>query len=943
MRKFTVMIALLLVVALATPAIGASFPDVPSNHWAYEAINELVAAGIIEGYPDGTYKGQRNLTRYEIAMIVSRVMDNMAEERAALMDKVESMEKKDSGLTTEQAQDVTAIVKALMEKNMPEAPEAPTELTDQQADQVVNLIEALTFEYQAELKVLRSDYDSLRADLGLLEDNLASVEERVTALENETPPVTFSGSYSVSATHRDVTKGDNSVDLGSAFNYYYVDAAPSDLDEDDYKEVVANVIETRIQDLFTDNQDQARFTEIADYYNGLFDDDLTYDEVNEGHLAEIAVYEFNHALTGYGADPTGVTGYFAASNGAIDTGDIDTEIDNFDTDMPALTTSIYNQDYIIQEDTSDESLALPMWDEGDSDAMAFEETAELTHTLNLNADINYGGFTGQAGISLEKLSSTDEVTFKSANLELENDEMVMVYNEANSVDYSDFAVYDQTFNAASFLYKPWGLSTFAGIDAVDTGDTFDELDVVWDENAAGTAYEVTFDGVSDDMTDYYVVGAQKTFALDMANVTTTFASRMNTDFEVESDADEDMVFGAEGSATLSGVDLMADVAASTDTDSEEYGTMFRINASTELTNAFTAGFDYKNRGENFSPLYENDAVFDDDDAAYDKYGAGLAEEMSGYGVSVNHDGSADNALVAGLDLDFGYDAVDYGEDENDTKMGLSGSMAVMENLTVNGSYTQLDEPSGNTDYDRETKMYSVGADFVPVENANVSASYSVNDPVEDDYTSDNGNSYAGQGVDVVNETTMSLSGSYDFTDYVSANASYKSIDGLDYYDGAKKSTTGLGVSLSDYPVMEGLTASASVDYESSTGEKFNDLDVTPDNTEDFNTFDVSANADLALEELETTKTTLKGGLAYTLNEKTALTYDLTYTTQEADDEVSELYSGNYMTNAVGVDYTFTEDASVTADYKHMNMDYDEGDGDEDWTAHELTAGVSISF
>jgi len=138
MRKFTVMIALLLVVALATPAIGASFPDVPSNHWAYEAINELVAAGVIEGYPDGTYKGQRNLTRYEIAMIVSRVMDNMAEQRQELMDEVESMQKKDSGLTTEQAQDVTAIVKALMEKNMPEAPEAPTELTDQQADQVVN-------------------------------------------------------------------------------------------------------------------------------------------------------------------------------------------------------------------------------------------------------------------------------------------------------------------------------------------------------------------------------------------------------------------------------------------------------------------------------------------------------------------------------------------------------------------------------------------------------------------------------------------------------------------------------------------------------------------------------------------------------------------------------------------------------------------------------------
>lgn len=190
MKKLTVIVALLLVVALATPAIGQSFPDVPSNHWAYEAVNQLVAAGIIEGYPDGTYKGQRNLTRYEIAMIVSRALDNIAEERQALMEKVESMEDKDSGLSTAQAQDVTAIVKSLIEKNMPEPQEPPTELTEQQADQVVNLIEALTFEYQAELKVLGSDIDELQMDM-------AEVEERVAALENEVPTVTFDGEIGI--------------------------------------------------------------------------------------------------------------------------------------------------------------------------------------------------------------------------------------------------------------------------------------------------------------------------------------------------------------------------------------------------------------------------------------------------------------------------------------------------------------------------------------------------------------------------------------------------------------------------------------------------------------------------------------------------------------------------------------------------------------------------
>src|SRR6056297_2738626 len=188
MRKFTVVIALLLVVALATPALGASFPDVPSNHWAYEAINKLVAAGIIEGYPDGTYKGQNNLTRYEIAMIVSRALDNISAERAEMMEKIDSMGEDKAGLTTEEAQDVTAIVKALIQKNMPEQPEMPENLTETQINEVANLVEALTFEYRAELKVLGSDIEDLQMDMD-------EVEARVAALETGTPVIAFSGSY----------------------------------------------------------------------------------------------------------------------------------------------------------------------------------------------------------------------------------------------------------------------------------------------------------------------------------------------------------------------------------------------------------------------------------------------------------------------------------------------------------------------------------------------------------------------------------------------------------------------------------------------------------------------------------------------------------------------------------------------------------------------------
>ena len=52
------------------------FPDVPSNHWAYEAVSDLSRRGLVEGYPNGTFGGDRLLTRYEFAEIVYRAIQN---------------------------------------------------------------------------------------------------------------------------------------------------------------------------------------------------------------------------------------------------------------------------------------------------------------------------------------------------------------------------------------------------------------------------------------------------------------------------------------------------------------------------------------------------------------------------------------------------------------------------------------------------------------------------------------------------------------------------------------------------------------------------------------------------------------------------------------------------------------------------------------------------
>jgi hypothetical protein len=74
MRYTAVALAAAVMFAMVAPAFAQPFADVPTNHWAYDAIAELAAKGLVEGYPDGTFKGDRAMTRYEMAMVVARLL-----------------------------------------------------------------------------------------------------------------------------------------------------------------------------------------------------------------------------------------------------------------------------------------------------------------------------------------------------------------------------------------------------------------------------------------------------------------------------------------------------------------------------------------------------------------------------------------------------------------------------------------------------------------------------------------------------------------------------------------------------------------------------------------------------------------------------------------------------------------------------------------------------
>ena len=82
-------------------AAEGSLADVPKDHWSYEAVNQLVKDGIIEGMPDGTYAGDRAISRYEMAVIVARATDKMEQANIADRALIEKMQSEyDSELKT---------------------------------------------------------------------------------------------------------------------------------------------------------------------------------------------------------------------------------------------------------------------------------------------------------------------------------------------------------------------------------------------------------------------------------------------------------------------------------------------------------------------------------------------------------------------------------------------------------------------------------------------------------------------------------------------------------------------------------------------------------------------------------------------------------------------------------------------------------------------------
>ena len=132
------------------PAAKADFPDVATDHWAYEAVDYLNEEGFVTGYPDGTFKGDRTLTRYEFAMVISRLYDQF-------LDLIEDAGGSEPGIDTQM------ILDTLIEEFQPELDEI-RELAESNAERI-GVLEGTVGEIDGRVEDLTSRVDSIQQPL----------------------------------------------------------------------------------------------------------------------------------------------------------------------------------------------------------------------------------------------------------------------------------------------------------------------------------------------------------------------------------------------------------------------------------------------------------------------------------------------------------------------------------------------------------------------------------------------------------------------------------------------------------------------------------------------------------------------------------------------------------------------------------------------------------
>jgi predicted porin len=160
--------------SLITGLTFAQMRDVPPGHWAYQSIEQLVQLGIIDGYPDGTFRPNRTMTRAEFAQAIARAYRNIDERLRALDRRISEI----------RPQDVQQVDTSALERQINELRAQIEEL--KKLNEAIQTLQRLAQTFQQELAGLGVDVDTLKRDF-------ASLRARVEALEGKEEKFKMSG------------------------------------------------------------------------------------------------------------------------------------------------------------------------------------------------------------------------------------------------------------------------------------------------------------------------------------------------------------------------------------------------------------------------------------------------------------------------------------------------------------------------------------------------------------------------------------------------------------------------------------------------------------------------------------------------------------------------------------------------------------------------------
>jgi len=183
MRKWALLAGAVAVMAFGRPALAQGpFADVPTDHWAYDAVNELAQRGIVNGYPDSTFGGKRALTRYEFAVAIQRMLQDVQRRIDEAIQKHLADANHGTPPPPGQPQDLTGY-----------ATKAEADKLRQDLDQLRRLVT----EFQDTLAALGTDVDQIKRDLAALTARVAALEDTVRKMPKITgSATTFAyGSY----------------------------------------------------------------------------------------------------------------------------------------------------------------------------------------------------------------------------------------------------------------------------------------------------------------------------------------------------------------------------------------------------------------------------------------------------------------------------------------------------------------------------------------------------------------------------------------------------------------------------------------------------------------------------------------------------------------------------------------------------------------------------